>query len=93
MKTSTLPSIRVEPALRATVEALLADGETLSEFVEKSVRQAVLRRANQSEFVSRGLLSLERARHTGKYVESDIVLEKLSRKLAAAKSKLHALPQ
>ena len=38
MKTTTIPSIRVEPDFRAEVEAVLADGETLSQFVEASVR-------------------------------------------------------
>ena len=40
MKTATIPSVRVEPDFRAEVEAVLADGETLSEFVEASVRVA-----------------------------------------------------
>ena len=36
MKTATIPSVRVEPDFRAEVEAVLADGETLSEFVEEN---------------------------------------------------------
>jgi hypothetical protein len=34
MKTANIPSVRVEPDFRAEVEAVLADGETLSEFVD-----------------------------------------------------------
>jgi hypothetical protein len=34
MKTATIPSVRVEPELRAEVESLLSEGETLSQFVE-----------------------------------------------------------
>ena len=90
MKTSTLPSIRVEPALRATVESLLGARETLSEFVENSVRQAVMRRRSQAEFLTRGITSLEIARRTGEYVESDAVLEKLTAKLAMAKKQMQA---
>ena len=41
MKTTTIPSIRVEPDFRAEVEAVLAEGETLSQFVEASVRASV----------------------------------------------------
>ncbi len=59
MKTATLPSFRVEPALRVS----------------------------QSEFVSRGLASLENAKHTGKYIGSDVVLGKLWCMLAVAESK------
>ena len=93
MKTAILPSVRVDPALRASVESLLEAGETLSGFVESAVRQTVLRRQNQAEFVARGLMSLENARRTGKYVDSDIVFEKLTKKLAAAKAKLQAPKQ
>ena len=84
MKTSTIPSVRVEPELRAEVEALLTDGETVSEFVEASVRAAVLRRRHQAEFIARGLRSLELARKTGEYVDADVVVESLQRKLDAA---------
>ena len=86
MKTATIPSVRVEPELRAEVEALLDEGETLSEFVESSVRQAAARRRNQAEFLARGLRSLERAERTGEYVDADAVLAKLKTKLAAAQS-------
>jgi hypothetical protein len=65
MKTATIPSIRVEPDFRAEVEAVLTDGETLSEFVEASVRASVERRRIQSEFVARGLRSRDAARRTG----------------------------
>ena len=33
MKTSTLPAVRVEPALRSDAEAVLDEGESLSDFV------------------------------------------------------------
>lgn len=86
MKTSTIPSVRVEPELRAEVEALLGAGETLSEFVEDSVREAVRRRRNQAEFVARGLGSLAEARRTGDYVDADVAIAKLEKKLAAVQS-------
>jgi hypothetical protein len=87
MKSATIPSVRVEPELRAEVESLLSEGETLSEFVEASVRAAVLRRRNQAEFMARGLRSLETARRTGEYVEADVVLDGLQRKLDAARTR------
>ena len=85
MKTATIPSVRVEPELRAEVESVLGDGETVSEFVEASVRAAVLRRRNQTEFIARGMNSLEDARRTGGYVDVDEVVEGLQRKLEAAR--------
>ena len=38
MKTATLPSLRVDPALREAAEAVLQEGETLSSFGGPSVR-------------------------------------------------------
>lgn len=87
MKDATIPSVRVEPELRAEVEALLADGETLSQFVEASVRAAVQRRRSQAEFVARGLQSLARARDAGDLVDADVVIQNLQRKLDQSKAR------
>lgn len=88
MKTATIPSIRVEPDFRAEVEAVLGKGESLSEFVEASVRASVERRRTQTEFIARGLRSRDEARRTGEYVDADVVMAALQRKLDAA----HAAP-
>lgn len=87
MKTATIPSIRVEPDLRAELEAVLADGETLSQFVEASVRAQVERRRVQAQFIARGLRSRDEARRSGDYVDADVVLEGLQRKLDAARTR------
>ena len=86
MKTSTIPSIRVEPELRQEVERVLAEGESLSQFVEASVRDSVRRRLSQAEFVERGLASLEDARRSGNYVSVDALVTKLESRLAKARS-------
>lgn len=44
MKTSTIPSLRVDPELRAAAESVLEGGETLSSFVEHSLRVKIERR-------------------------------------------------
>lgn len=93
MKTATIPAVRVEPELRAEVESLLGEGETVSEFVEASVRESVLRRRNQAEFIARGMRSLDDARRTGEYVEADAVVQKLQRKLDAAQKRKAAAPR
>ena len=84
MKTATIPSVRVEPELRAELESLLEEGETLSGFVEASVRASVHRRRVQAEFIARGLRSRDEARRTGEYFDADVVVDKLQRKLEAA---------
>lgn len=86
VKTATIPSIRVKPELRAEIEALLSDDESLSEFVETSVRESVRRRRNQAEFMARGIASLENAKLTDNYVDADVVINKLERKLSIARA-------
>jgi hypothetical protein len=90
MKTATIPAVRVESALRAELESLLREGETLSQFVEQSVRTAVLQRRDQEEFVARGLSALAAARESGDYVDADIAIAGLQRRLDAARVKARA---
>ena len=87
MKSATIPSVRVEPGLRAEVEELLGEGETVSEFVESSVREGIRRRRNQAEFLARGLKSLATAKRTGDYVDVDVVIRNLEQKLVKAKNR------
>lgn len=87
MKTAIIPSVRVEPEFRAEVEAVLGEGESLSEFVESSVRAGVERRRIQAEFIARGLRSRDEARRTGDYVEADVVVAALQRKIDAARTR------
>ena len=88
MKTATIPSVRVEPEFRAEVEAVLTEDETLSEFVEAAVRDSVARRRVQAEFIARGLRSRDEARRTGEYVDAEVVLEQLQRKLDTARARV-----
>ena len=59
MKTATIPPIRVAPAFRGEIESVLEQGESLSEFVENAVRQNVLKRQNQNEFLRRGMAAIK----------------------------------
>jgi hypothetical protein len=86
MKTATLPSLRVTADFREAAESVLKDGETLSSFVEDSVRRQVEIRKSQAEFIARGLASLEQAERTGVYYSTDDVLSMMQRKLDAAKA-------
>ena len=42
----------------------------------------------QAEFIARGLRSRDEARRTGDYVDADVVLDNLQRKLDAARTRL-----
>jgi hypothetical protein len=86
MKTATLPSLRVDPELRAAAESVLEEGESLSAFVEASVRAQIHRRKTQAEFIARGLASLAEAERTGVYYTTEDVLSVMKSKLDAAKA-------
>lgn len=88
MKTANLPSLRVEPELRAAVESVLADGETVSGFIESSVRVNVERRRQRAEFLARGLASLAQAEATGTYHPAAQVLGELTQMLEARRAEL-----
>lgn len=87
MKTAAIPAVRVPPELRQAAEELLAEGETLSGFVEDAVRRNVEYRQAQAAFVARGLASRDAARASGRYVKAATVLGKLKRRLANANKK------
>lgn len=90
MKTATLPSLRVAPELRRSAEAVLHEGESLSSFMEQSLRDEVQRRRMQSEFVARGLAARGQARKTGEYFEAGAVHAELREMLATATGKSSA---
>ena len=88
MKTATFPSLRVEPELRDAAESVLQDGETLSGFIEASVRETIERRRTRAEFIARGMASREKAKRTGVYFAADRVHAELGQMLAKAKAKV-----
>ncbi|MBC7941941.1 MAG: prevent-host-death protein [Chitinophagaceae bacterium] len=90
MKTATLPSLRVEPELREAAEQVLEQGESLSGFIEASVRETIERRRTRAEFIARGLASREEAQRSGVYVTSEAVIAELGGMLARARTKLNA---
>lgn len=84
MKSSTIPSLRVEPELRKAAENILREGETLSSFMEESLRTGILHRKAQQEFIAKGLASRDEARQTGEYFSAEAVFDELSSMLATA---------
>ena len=88
MKSAVIPQVRVEPELRAELEAVLQQGETLSGFVEASVRSAVEFQRVQTRFHERGRAAWEHHQSTGVSVPADEVLAKLQAKLDARRKQL-----
>lgn len=87
MKTATLPSIRVEPELREKAEAVLRDGETLSAFMEESVRDAIQRRTIRKEFIAAALAAEIEAEAAGTYYSAEEVLDELEDIVSRAEAK------
>jgi len=88
MKSAVIPQVRVEAELRAELEAVLHKGETLSEFVEASVRNAVAFRQMQTRFHARGQAAWEHFLDTGESLSADDMLAKLEAKLDAKRKQL-----
>ena len=84
MKTATIPALRVEPALREAAQSVLAADETLSSFVEESLRANIERRKYRQDFIARGLASRDEAKRTGEYYSAESVLGELADMLKKA---------
>jgi predicted transcriptional regulator len=87
MKTASIPSLRVDPELRRAAENVLQNGETLSGFVEQSLRANIQRRRLQQEFITRGLDSRDEARRTGEYIPAEEIMRELDAMLSQAAAK------
>ena len=87
VKSSTIPSLRVTPELRAAAESVLEAGETLSSFLEQSVRGQIDRRLAQKEFIARGLSSRDSAKTSGEYYAAADVIKELDELISDAEMK------
>lgn len=87
MKTASLPPLRVVPELRSAAERVLREDESLSSFVEESVRSLVERRQLEREFIARGLASRENSRASGQYFSKSEVMASLKNMLKKAEQR------
>jgi len=87
MKSATIPSLRVEPEFRDQLESVLAEGESISAFVEKALRESLHRRKTQAEFIKRGMESLARYKAGEPTVPAHEVVAELRAMLATARER------
>ena len=94
MKTAEIPLSCILSCVvlefRAEIEAVLTEGESLSQFVEASLRATVKRRRVEVELIAIGLKSRDDAKASGDYIDADVVLAGLQRKLDAARESLES---
>lgn len=60
-RSATLPPIRVAPETKASLEAVLREGESLTQFIESAVRREAEFRAEQKASVARAKNALRSA--------------------------------
>lgn len=85
MRSATFPPIRVEPEVRAEVESVLREGESLTQFIEEAVVAAAAWRRAQTEFVNRGEAAIARWKKSGRGHTVDDVMTDLQTRLDEAK--------
>lgn len=90
MKSATLPSLRVEPRLRADAESVLREGETLTSLMETAMRETIARRRAQEEFLARGLRGGQDAEQSGVYFSAQTVHGELQQRLDARRRQVLA---
>jgi predicted transcriptional regulator len=88
MKTATLPAVRVQPEMRALAESVLNEGESLSMFIEDSLKKQIAFRKSERDFIARGMASAARAKETGIYFTAEESLGRLRAMLEAKKLEL-----
>ena len=82
-----MPFLRVEPYLLQTTKNVLREGETLSNFMETSLRSEIQHRKIQQEFIARGLAAKDEAFQTGEYFSVEAVHDELLCMLNCAEKK------
>ena len=87
MKSATIPPLRVTPDLRNEAESVLQEGESLSSFVEESIRRQIEHRKLRREFIERGLAARESAKFSDQYASKEDVMDSLRGILDASKRK------
>jgi hypothetical protein len=90
MKTSTLPAVRVEPTLRSDAEAVLDEGESLSDFVASCVRDGIAWRRTQEAFLARASVAVERSEREDSGISPQEMLRQMDVRLEAARQRLAA---
>jgi hypothetical protein len=88
MKNATLPPVRVDEEFRAAAESVLHEGESLTGFIETTMRRAVEHRRIQSEFEAKARQSLARFKRTGRAKSVEEVFGNLGAKVAARRKQV-----
>ena len=89
-RTATLPPIRVAPETKAGLEAVLRQGESLTQFIENAVCREMEFRAEQSAAITRAKKALRSADKGVGVMTSDDFLAGMQQRAKAAQSRIRA---
>jgi hypothetical protein len=90
MRTATLPAVRVSPDTRALIESVLKEGESLSTFIEETVRKHAAWRKEDEAFHARAALASKRLAEGGKFFTAEESIARLRAQVQRARDKLAA---
>ena len=89
-RTATLPPIRVAPETKASLEAVLREGESLTQFIENAVRREAEFRAEQNAAVARAKKALRAAEKGVGLVTADDFLAGMQQRAITAQQRIRA---
>ncbi len=90
MRTATLPAVRVSPDTRALIESVLKEGESLSTFIEETVKTHAAWRKEDEAFHARAASASKRLAEGGKFFTADESIARLRAQVQRARDKLAA---
>ncbi len=89
-RSATLPPIRVTPETKASLEAVLRDGESLTQFIENAVSQEAAFRAEQAAAVARARKALRLAEKGVGLMTADALLAGMHARAQGAQERIRA---
>jgi hypothetical protein len=89
-RTATLPPIRIAPETRASLEAVLREGESLTQFIESAVRREAEFRAEQRAASARAKKALRSADKGAGVMTADDFLSGMQQRAKAAQGRIRA---
>jgi len=87
-RSATLPPIRVAPETKASLEAVLREGESLTQFIEGAVRREVEFRAEQNAAIARAKKALRSADKGAGLLTAEEFLAGMAQRAEAAQQRI-----
>ena len=87
-RSATLPPIRVAPETKASLEAVLREGESLTQFIENAVRREAEFRAEQNAAAARAKKALRSAERGAGLLTREDLLAGMKQRAGAAQRRI-----